>query len=422
MRQALENVRVLDLTRILAGPWCTQIMADMGADVIKIEHPKRGDDTRHWGPPWVQDTEGEQSDDSTYYASTNRGKKSVAIDIATPEGAELILDLVKKSDVLMENFKVGDLARYGLDYESVRKVNPRIVYCSITGYGQTGPYAQRPGYDFVFQAEGGLMSITGERDDLPGGGPQKVGVAIADLATGLYAAIAVLAALNSRSHTGTGQYIDLALLDCLTALSSNQGLFHLVNDIDPVRWGNAHPSLVPYQVFDTLDGQIVVAVGNEQQWLRFCKAIARPDLAANEKYKYAKGRIQDREALIGSIEGDIARQTTDHWLAAFSENDVPHGRINSYREVFNHPQLVHRNMAVTVPTDTGEGTVRNVANPIKFSDTPIQYRHASPALGRHTSEVLSGLLGIDPDNLQTLQQQGVIRDGSEHRSAATQTD
>ncbi len=408
MREALDTIRVLDLTRVLAGPWCTQAMADMGADVIKVEHPSRGDDTRHWGPPWAQDTQGEQTPDSTYYASTNRGKKSVAIDIATQEGAELIRELAKKSDVFIENFKVGDLARYGLDYDSIRKINPRIIYCSITGYGQTGPYAQRPGYDFVFQAEGGLMSITGEKDSLPGGGPQKVGVAIADLTTGLYAAIAVLAALNARHSTGMGQYIDLALLDCLTALSSNQGLFHLMNDIDPVRWGNAHPALVPYQVFNTLDGQIVVAVGNEQQWLRFCKAIARQDLFDNLRYRDAKGRIQDRGSLLPSIEADVARQSTEHWLTAFSEADVPHGRINNYREVFAHPQVVHRNMAISVKKEDGGGMVKSVANPIKFSQTPIQYKHAPPELGRHTAQVLADLLELRQDRLAVLERQGVI--------------
>lgn len=411
MRQALDNIRILDLTRVLAGPWCTQLMADMGAEVIKIEHPARGDDTRHWGPPWSEDTLGEQSPDSTYYASANRGKKSVAIDIATPEGAELVRELAKECDVIIENFKVGDLARYGLDYASVREVNPRIVYCSITGYGQTGPYAQRPGYDFVFQAEGGLMSITGEQDNLPGGGPQKVGVAIADLTTGLYAAIAILAALNSRQHTETGQYIDLALLDCLTALSSNQGLFHLMNDIDPLRWGNAHPALVPYQVFDTLDGQIVVAVGNDQQWLRFCKALSRQDLADNPKYRKAKGRIEDRKSLLPGIEAHIAQQTTEHWLAAFSAADVPHGRINNYREVFSHPQIVHRKMAISVSREDGPGTVKNVANPINFSETPIQYKHASPSLGRHTSRVLSELLRLSQGKLHALKEQGIINDG-----------
>ncbi|MGB3288289.1 MAG: CaiB/BaiF CoA-transferase family protein [Burkholderiaceae bacterium] len=408
MREALDTIRVLDLTRVLAGPWCTQTLADMGADVIKIEHPARGDDTRHWGPPWVEDTQGVQSHDSTYYASANRGKKSVAIDIATRDGADLVRELVKKCDVLIENFKVGDLARYGLDYDSISKVNPRIIYCSITGYGQTGPYAQRPGYDFVFQAEGGLMSITGEKDTLPGGGPQKVGVAIADLTTGLYAAIAILAALNSRHSTGKGQYIDLALLDCLTALSSNQGLFHLVNDLDPLRWGNAHPALVPYQVFNTLDGQIVVAVGNEQQWLRFCKAIARQDLFDNPRYRNAKGRIQDRGSLLPSIEADIARLPTEHWLTVFAESNVPHGRINNYREVFAHPQVVHREMAISIRKEDGEGQVKSVANPIRFSQTPIRYKHAPPELGRHTAQVLADLLDLRREELDRLEQQGII--------------
>lgn len=408
MQQALGNIRVLDLTRVLAGPWCTQNMADMGADVIKVEHLK-GDDTRKWGPPWVIDSQGNQSQDATYYASANRGKKSVQINIATQEGADLVRELALKSDVLIENFKVGDLARYGLDYESIRKINPRIIYCSITGYGQTGPYADRPGYDFVFQAEGGLMSITGERDSLPGGGPQKMGVAIADLTAGLYAAVAVLAALNLRHQTGKGQHIDLALLDCVTSLASNQGLYQLINNIDPVRWGNAHPALVPYQVFDTLDGQIVVAVGNEQQWLRFCKAIERQDLFDNPKYRDAKGRIEDRDSLLPGIEADLACKTTDHWLEAFSSAKVPHGRLNNYREVFAHPQVVHRNMAISVPKEDGEGSVKSIANPIKFSETPIQYRHAPPELGAHTERVLTEVLELSGERLHELEQAGVIR-------------
>lgn len=408
MRGALDSMRVLDLTRVLAGPWCTQMFADMGADVIKIEHPVRGDDTRHWGPPWVTSERGEQSADSTYYASANRNKKSVAIDIATAQGADMVRDLARHSDVFIENFKVGDLARYGLDYESIRQVNPQIVYCSVTGYGQTGPYAQRPGYDFVFQAEAGLMSITGEQDALPGGGPQKVGIAIADLATGLYASTAILAAINARHSTGVGQYIDLALLDCMTALSSNQGLFQLVNDIDPVRWGNAHPALVPYQVFDTHDGKIVVAVGNEQQWVRFCDAIARPDLADNPAYRRAEGRIRDREKLLGSIARTVKGQPTTYWLEAFTKADVPHGRINSYRDVFRHPQVLHRDMVVSVPSEQNAGTIKNIANPIKFSHTPVSYRTAAPVLGRHTRDVLAQMLRLSDEELEKLAQSGVI--------------
>lgn len=407
-KQALGNVRVLDLTRVLAGPWCTQTLADMGADVIKIEHPARGDDTRHWGPPYFRTTDGRETRDATYFASANRNKRSVGVDIAQADGAALIRSLAAQCDVFIENFKVGDLARYGLDYESIRAVNPGIVYCSITGYGQTGPYAQRPGYDFVFQAEGGLMSITGERDDLPGGGPQKVGIAMADLTTGLYATIAVLAALNHRNATGEGQYIDLALLDCVTALASNQGAFHLVNGIDPRRWGNAHPALVPYQVFDAADGKIVVAVGNDEQWRRFCRALESTELENDPAYARMSGRIEHREVLLPRLQQIIAQRSCAHWLEAFSRLDVPNGRINSYRETFEHPQIVHRQMAVEVGREDGEGYVRGIANPIKFSVTPVQYTRAPSALGRHTQEVLAEVLGLDAQAIVAFQSRGVV--------------
>lgn len=406
--QALGNVRVLDLTRVLAGPWCTQTLADMGADVIKIEHPGRGDDTRHWGPPYFRTTDGRETRDATYFASANRNKRSVGVDIASHEGADLIRALAAQCDVFVENFKVGDLARYGLDYESIRAVNPAIVYCSITGYGQTGPYADRPGYDFVFQAEGGLMSITGERDDLQGGGPQKVGVAIADLTTGLYASIAILAALNHRHVTGEGQYIDMALLDCVTALASNQGAFHLVNDMDPRRWGNAHPSLVPYQVFDTSDGKIVIAVGNDEQWRRFCQALGSQELEADPTYARMSGRIQNREALLPRVQAIMEKLPCEYWLREFSACGVPNGRINSYRETFQHPQVIHRRLAVDIGSDNGEGYVRGIANPIKFSATPVQYTRAPSALGRHTQEVLEQMLGLDAQGIEQLQSRGVI--------------
>lgn len=406
--QALGNVRVLDLTRVLAGPWCTQTLADMGADVIKIEHPARGDDTRHWGPPYFRTTDGRETRDATYFASANRNKRSVGVDIASREGADLIRALAAQCDVFVENFKVGDLARYGLDYESIRAANPAIVYCSITGYGQTGPYADRPGYDFVFQAEGGLMSITGERDDLPGGGPQKVGIAMADLTTGLYASIAILAALNHRNATGEGQYIDMALLDCVTALASNQGAFHLVNGLDPRRWGNAHPTLVPYQVFDTSDGKIVIAVGNDEQWRRFCQALGSQELEDDPAYARMSGRIENREALLPRVQAIIAKLPCEHWLREFSARGVPNGRINSYRETFQHPQVIHRQLAVEVGSDNGEGYVRGIANPIKFSATPVQYTRAPSALGRHTREVLEQMLGLDAQGIEQLQSRGVI--------------
>lgn len=410
--QALGTVRVLDMTRILAGPWCTQMLGDMGADVIKIEHPSRGDDTRHWGPPYAKTTASETLKDSTYFTSTNRNKRSVAVDIATEEGVDIVRALVRECDVFIENFKVGDLARRGLDYESLKAINPRIVYCSITGYGQTGPYADRPGYDFVFQAESGLMSITGERDDKPGGGPQKVGIAVADLATGLYAAVAILAALNHRHVTGKGQHIDLALLDCLLGLSSNQGASWLINGIEPHRWGNAHPALVPYQVFDTADGKIVVAVGNDGQWLRFCHALKDNDLGQDSAFQTASGRIQQREALVSRVASLIARRSTEHWLDVFAEADIPHGRINTYAEAFAHPQVIHREMAVEVPLENSGTTVRGIANPIKFSETPVRYVRAPATLGQHTDEILSERLKLTTQDIAGLKQRGVIKTSS----------
>ncbi|KAA0889300.1 CaiB/BaiF CoA-transferase family protein [Pusillimonas sp. ANT_WB101] len=411
MNEALQGIKVLDLSRILAGPWCTQMLADLGAEVIKIEHPTKGDDTRHLGPPWATDTSGQASTDATYYASTNRSKKSIGVDIATPEGAKLIQALAAKCDVFIENFKVGDLARYALDYESIKKVNPEIIYCSITGYGQTGPYANRPGYDFVFQAEGGLMSITGERDDLPGGGPQKSGVPIADLTTGLYASTAILAALNFKNTTGAGQYIDMSLLDCVAALASNQGTYHLMNDIKPHRWGNAHPALVPYQIFDASDGQIVVAVANDVQWQRLCKAIQRTDLGADARYKTATGRINHRDELLAQVEETIRAQSFETWLRVFTEMDIPHGKINDYEEVFAHPQIVHREMAVEVKNEDDDASVRLIANPIKFSRTPVQYKHSPPKLGRHTRSMLMEMLDLSEAEIESLNSRNVIRCG-----------
>ncbi len=405
---ALQNTKVLDLSRILAGPWCTQLLADLGAEVIKIEHPSRGDDTRHLGPPWMQDSDGNVAEDATYYASTNRSKKSVGVDIATAEGAQIVRDLAAQCDVFVENYKVGDLVRYQLDYESIRAVNPKIIYCSITGYGQSGPYAKRPGYDFVFQAEGGLMSITGERDDLPGGGPQKSGVPIADITTGLYASTAILAALNYRHLTGVGQYIDLSLLDCVAALASNQGTSYLVNDTVPRRWGNAHPSLVPYQVFKTSDGEVVVAVANDLQWRRFCDALDCQNLRDDARYETASGRIVNRDSIIALAQAVIEKSPSSYWLRVFDETNIPNGKINNYQEVFAHPQIVHRQMSVDVPNEDDAACVRLIANPIRLSATPVQYKHAPPPLGRHTREVLADFLGKTDDEIRQLSASRIV--------------
>lgn len=406
MAVALSNIFVLDLTRILAGPWCTQMLADLGADVIKVERPHAGDDTRHWGPPWLPAAEGERAD-STYYTAANRNKKSISIDISTVEGRALVRELALRADVLVENYKVGDLARHGLDFASLQELNPRLVYCSITGYGQSGPYADRPGYDFVFQGEGGLMSVTGESDDKPGGGPQKVGVAVTDLMTGMYASIAILAALNHRHESGRGQYIDIALLDCITAMGANHAATHLLTGSVPRRYGNAHAVMVPYQVFRTADGYIIVAAGNDGQWQRFCVAIERPDLGADARYATAPGRITYRLELIPEMERTMLTQPSAYWLDRLNAHDVPNGRINNYKQVFEHPQIVHRGMRVEIPDGAG-GSTAAVANPIRFSDTPIEYHAAPPRLGQHTQQVLANVLGKTAAEIDALSEKGVI--------------
>jgi len=404
--KALSHIRVLDLSRVLAGPWCTQNLADLGAEVIKIERPGVGDDTRSWGPPWIKDGDGEDTRDSTYYAAANRGKKSVTVDIATAEGQALIRELAKSCDVLIENFKVGDLKRYGLDYASLAAINPGLVYCSITGYGQDGPSASKPGYDFVFQGIGGLMSITGERDSLPGGGPQKTGIAIADVLTGMYASVAILAALNYRSVSAQGQYIDMALLDCIVALGGNQVTGYFASGKIPGRYGNAHASLVPYQVFDTADGQIVVAVGNDMQWQRFCEAIERPDLAAEERWRKVTGRIIGREELVPELMTVMLTRSSKDWIARLEALDVPCGPINNYKQVFEDPQVRHRGLRVDVPRDSGN--ISTIASPLRLQGTPVAYEQAPPLLGEHTDEVLARVLGKSPREIRMLRERGVV--------------
>ena len=407
MQGALSNIRVLDLSRILAGPWCTQNLADLGAEVIKVERPVTGDDTRHWGPPWIRDGEGSETTDSTYFASANRNKKSIAVDIASAAGQALIRELVAESDVLVENYKVGDLARYGLAYDDVRKINPRLIYCSITGYGQSGPSAHRPGYDFVFQGMGGLMSITGERDDLPGGGPQKVGVAITDVMTGMYACVAILAAVNARSMSGVGQYIDMALLDCIVAFGGNQANNYVMTGQVPKRSGNAHPALVPYQVFATTNGHIIVAAGNDTQWQRLCKVMARADLASDPRFNQVSGRITHREALIVELERAMLTRSSEDWLAALEEGGIPVGPINDYAQVFADPQVQHRQLQVALPRPEG-GTLPAIASPLRLSETPVTYRSAPPTLGQNTDEVLRSVLGKTPEQLDMLVESGTI--------------
>ncbi len=407
MRGALSHIRVLDLTRILAGPWCTQNLADMGADVIKVERPGVGDDTRSWGPPWLKDGHGEPLPDSTYFSSTNRGKRSVTIDISTSQGQQIIRQLAQRCDVVVENYKVGDLKRYGLDYESLKQVNPALVYCSITGFGQTGPYSHRPGYDFVFQGMGGLMSITGERDDLPGGGPQKVGIAVADITTGMYATVAILGALVHRAQTGVGQYLDMALLDCIVAFGSNQIAGYFATGKLPKRYGNAHANAVPYGVFDTTDGQIILAVANDSQWRNFCTAMQLPTLMQNPDFSTTPQRLIHREQLIPLVAQALRNTERDEVLARLEAHGVPCGSINDYAQVFSDPQVQARQLRTDIPHPDGH-CVSTVASPLRFSETPARADLAPPRLGQHTDEVLAGLLHLSDQELSRHRQQGVI--------------
>ncbi len=368
--QALAGVRVLDLSRVLAGPWCTQTLADLGAEVVKVERPPTarhpgGDDTRGWGPPFLKDRAGQDTGEAAYYLGTNRNKRSVTIDLARPEGQALILRLVERSDVVVENFKVGDMARYGLDAATLRRHCPRLVYCSITGYGQTGPYRERAGYDYAIQGLGGLMSVTGERDDRPGGGPQKVGVAVADLFTGMYATVAILAALRHRDATGQGQAIDMALLDTQVAMLANLGANYLVTQQAPQRMGNAHQNVVPYQVFAVADGHLILAVGNDGQFQRLCQVMELPDLGQDERFARNADRVRHRELLIPRLAERMLTRTRAQWLAAFEAATVPCGPINDLADVFADPQVRARGMAVPVPHPLSD-TLRLVASPMKL--------------------------------------------------------
>src|SRR5690606_23808133 len=345
----LDGIRVLDLSRVLAGPWCSQNLADLGADVIKVERPGTGDDTRAWGPPYLKDEQGNDTSEAAYYLSANRNKRSITIDISTPEGAELVRKMAAKCDVLLENFKVGGLKKYGLDYESIKAVNPRLIYCSITGFGQTGPLAPLPGYDFMIQGMGGLMSITGERDDLPGGGPQKAGVAVTDLFTGMYATVAILGALHERNNSGLGQHIDIALLDCHVAMLANQVLNYMTSGVPPKRAGNAHQNVVPYQVFAASDGHLIVAVGNDSQFRAYCEVIGRPELGLNPGYAATSARLRNRERLIPEQEAIMKTGKRDDWIEARRKAGVPSGPINNLKQVFEEPQVKAREIWRTIP-------------------------------------------------------------------------
>jgi crotonobetainyl-CoA:carnitine CoA-transferase CaiB-like acyl-CoA transferase len=409
---SLDGIRVLDLSRVLAGPWCTQTLADLGADVIKIERPGTGDDTRTWGPPFLKDRAGQDTAEAAYYLGTNRNKRSVTCDIAQPEGQALVRELAKHCDVFVENFKVGDMARYGLDYESIRAVNPRIVYCSVTGFGQTGPYRDRAGYDYAIQGMGGLMSITGERDDL-GGGPQKVGVAVADLFTGMYSAVGILAALRHAERTGEGQYLDMALLDVQAAMLANLGANYLVSGKVPGRAGNAHQNIVPYQVFEVApaeDGSkdhVILAVGNDGQFAKFCQVAGRPELALDPRFAKNQDRVRNRAVLVPMLEEVMKMRRKNEWLPALEAAKVPCGAINNLAEVFADPHVRSRGM-VHQWEHPLSGTVNLVASPLKLGGTPVRTDLPPPLLGQHTEQVLGEVLGWDEARIAALRAREVV--------------
>ena len=404
---ALGHIRVLDLTRVLAGPWCTQNLADLGADVIKIERPGAGDDTRSWGPPYLKDADGRDASEAAYYLAANRGKRSLTLDIATPEGQDIVRKLAAQSDVVMENYKVGQLRKYGLDYESLKKIKPGLVYCSITGFGQTGPYAHRAGYDFIVQGMGGFMSITGERDDLPGGGPQKGGVAISDLMTGMYATIAVMAALTHRDRTGEGQYIDMALLDVQVAMLANMGSNYLASGNAPKRWGNAHPNIVPYQTFATSDGHIILAVGNDGQYAKFVEAGGRTELAQDERFATNPMRVRNRDVLVPILAEMVKTKSRDEWINLLEAAGVPCGPINNLDDVYVNPQVAARDLRADLPHPCG-APVKLVKSPMKLSGTPVRCDMAPPTLGQHTEQVLEELLGHGEAEIAALRAKGIV--------------
>ena len=407
MAGPLHGIRILDLTRILAGPWATQNLADLGAEVIKIEKPGSGDDTRQMGPPFMRDAQTGADADAAYFFAANRNKESVALDIATPEGRKLVRALAAKCDVLIENYKVGGLARYGLDYATLHAELPDLIYCSITGFGQTGPYRQRAGYDYLIQGMGGLMSVTGERDDRPGGGPQRAGVALADILSGMYATVAILAALRHRDAGGGGQHIDIALLDTQVAVLANQGMNYLTTGKAPVRTGNGHPNIAPYQSFPTSDGFMILAVGNDAQFVRMSIAMGRPEIGTDARFRTIPDRVANYAALIPLLESITRTRSLDEWVAAMEVVDVPCGPINSIDRVFADPQVQARGMRLSL-AHSKSGQVPSIASPMRLSESPVEYRFAPPQLGEHTAGVLQRILGLDEAALASLEQQKVI--------------
>ncbi|HWI38505.1 MAG TPA: CaiB/BaiF CoA-transferase family protein [Burkholderiales bacterium] len=403
----LSHIRVLDLSRVLAGPWAGQNMADLGAEVIKVERPGVGDDSRAFGPPWVKDRDGRDTKDSAYFTSANRGKKSITLNIAVPEGQAIVRELASKSDVLIENYKYGDLARYGLGYEDLKKINPRLIYCSVTGFGQTGPYRERPGYDFMIQGMGGMMSVTGEPDDAPGGGPQRAGVPIADIITGMYASIAICAALAHRAETGVGQHLDLALLDSQIALLAYQNTNFFSTGNPPKRIGNLHPNIVPYQPFRTKDGAVILACGNDNLFRKFCEASGQSALANDPRFASNGKRVENRAEMTRLL-GEVFRQrTTAEWVELLEKAGVPNGPINDIAQVYEEPQVKARGIRVDLEHPVA-GKLPTVASPMRFSATKVEYRGAPPTLGQHTEEVLKNLLEKSDAELTKLRAAKII--------------
>jgi crotonobetainyl-CoA:carnitine CoA-transferase CaiB-like acyl-CoA transferase len=403
----LEGIRILDLTRVLAGPWAAQNLADLGAEVIKVERPQKGDDSRSFGPPWLKDVQGRDTGDSAYFACANRGKKSITLDLARPQGNAIARELAAKCDVLLENFKFGDLERYGLDYAQVKKINARLIYCSVTGFGHTGPWRERPGYDFMIQGMGGLMSVTGESDERRGGGPQKAGIPIADLITGMYASVAVCAALTRRAETGTGQHIDIALFDSLVAVLANQAANYFATDVSPARLGNDHPNIAPYQVFRTADGNLVLACANDNLFARFCAASGSPALLDDPRFASNGKRVENRAELTLLLSELFLRRTTAQWIDALEAAGVPCGPINDLKQVFGEPQAQARGLRIELPHPT-LGNVSLVRSPMRFSETPLDHQVPPPILGQHTEEVLRQLLGKTEADIAQLRSQAII--------------
>lgn len=403
MSEALKGIKVVDLSRILAGPWASQMLADMGAEVIKVERPNKGDDTRHWGPPFIKPAQDNEPAQAAYYHCANRNKQSIAIDITQPQGQQVIKDMIAKADVLIENYKVGGLEKYGLSYQQVKTLNPALIYCSITGFGQHGPYAHKAGYDAMIQGEGGLMSLTGDAD----GEAMKVGVAVVDVMTGLYSANAILAALLAKAHTKKGQHIDIALLDVQVATLANQGMNYLATSQNPKRLGNAHPNIVPYQTFATNDGSLILAIGNDQQFDKFCHAANCHELAQNALYQTNQQRVENRSELIPILANIMARQSTHYWVSTLEAIAVPCGPVNTLAQVFQHPQVQHRQMVKQVPDKNGT-LINTIASPINLSETPLQYKHAAPNIGEHTEQVLRGLLDYNDEKITELLHNSIV--------------